>query len=266
MSKKQNFALIVLALLLAVSAAQAEKSLKDAVKIGKANLGPLLAQMYLTPIEYDSLCAVPVHSRIFSRNDFYLLYFLKEKKFQAEMVVDKKTGSAEIISVGKVSPPYFATMNGDFNSKYFNADSITVDGTKRYHLKPDSVRLVYLGVTPLLGKRGVVWELFSTEGVQYISLGAMSTTPQQLYRDMNVSRQNAGNFTADSIRGAETLARIARLTVMTPDQMKLFNLTPRAVDSIKKALTASKDSIYMTRFPDLQGKLEPPKADSATQK
>ena len=259
--KKTGLIALGILLALAISAAQAAMSAKDAIKTAKKNLVPLLAAMYLEPVEYDSVLALPVHSRLQAKNDSYLVYFLAAKRFQAEMTVDAKTGKAEILSVGQISPPYFATLNGEFNIKYFSLDSIMLDATRRMHLKPDSARLVYLGITPLLGRRGVIWEIFTTEGVSYISIGAVSIVARQLYKDMNMSMRNTGNFVADSLKGADLLGRIGRLSKMTPEQLKRFDLTSGKAEVVKMELTASKDSLYL-HFPELQGKLEPIKPDS----
>jgi hypothetical protein len=263
--KKTGLFALVFFTALTVAAAQAEMSPKDAVKAAKKNLGPLLTAMYLDPIEYDTALALPVHSRLMAKNDFYLVYFLAARKFQAEMAIDKKTGKAEILAVGQISPPYFASMNGDFNLKYFSIDSMTEDATRRTHLKPDSVRLIYLGITPLLGKRGTIWEIFTTEGISYISFGAVSIDPRQLYKDMNMSMRNLGNFVADSLKGADLLARIGRLSKLTPEQLKKFDLTPEKTQAAKTTLTAAKDSLYL-HFPELRGKLEPPKPADSTKK
>jgi len=150
-------------------------------------------------------------------------------------------------------------------SSTLKIDSMTEDATRRTHLKPDSVRLIYLGITPLLGKRGTIWEIFTTEGISYISFGAVSIDPRQLYKDMNMSMRNLGNFVADSLKGADLLARIGRLSKLTPEQLKKFDLTPEKTQAAKTTLTAAKDSLYL-HFPELRGKLEPPKPADSTKK
>jgi len=259
--KKTGLITLMLLATLSIPAVHAEMSVKDAIKTAKKNLGPLLAARYLYPLEYDSVLALPVHSKIQTKDDFYLVYFLAANKFQAEMAINKKTGHAELLSFGKISQPYFASLNSDFNFKYFSVDSMMLDGTRRLHLKPDSVRMVYLGVTPLLGKRGVIWELFTTEGVSYISMGAVSMDARQLFKDMNMSMHDTGNFTADSLKGVELLGCINRLDKITPEQLRRFKLTPEKAEAAKKALMAARDTLYL-HFPELQGKLEPIKPDS----
>jgi hypothetical protein len=237
---------------------QADVSLEDAIKIGKKNFKELVDQSYHYKVEYDQVIALPVHSRTIWKNDFYLLYFLKDDIFQAEMEVDKETGKAAILSVGLMSPPYHELLEGTFCHKYFSADSIKDLSERRFRAPTDSVRLVYFGVIPRLGKRGVLWEIYSAAGKSYINVDGPTLTMEQIVRDLNTHQRQAGNYTVDSIRLVELVAEISRLITMTGTEREYFGLTSEKIDSLTSSREQEMEEIY-NKFTDLRGKVSLPK-------
>ncbi len=257
--KLMMFAVVIAALLLDGSIC-AEVSLDEAIKIGEDNFKTLVDQSYHYKVEYDKVITLPVHSRTILKNDFYLLYFLKGDIFQVEMEVDKETGKPTILSVGKVSPPYHELLEGTFCYKYFDPDSIIDLSDRRFRGPPDSVRLVYFGVVPRLGKRGTLWEIFYPAARQYINLDGPTITLDQLIRDMNTSQYQQGNYAADSIRLVELVAEIERLNTLTETEKDHFLLTSGKIDSLTQAYKNEMEEIYK-KFTDLRGKVnlgEPP--------
>lgn len=254
MSKGKRFLIPVLALVLTLGlavSAPAQISLKDAVKNGKKNLQQLIEQSHRYQIEYDTVIALPVHSKTIYRGDFYLLYFLRGDRFQAEVEVDKKTGAATLLAVEKMAQPYHERPDGVFHYKYFNADSVLQQAFQRNRLKADSARLVYFGVIPLLGKRGVIWEVFSPDGVKYLSMGGPLMLRDQILSSMNTHQREPGNYTADSIRLTELVSDIRRLDTLTEAALVPLKLTPSQADSLIQSEKDQMEAIY-TRFPDLR--------------
>ncbi len=231
-------------------AALADVSLDGAKKIGEDNLKSLIDQSYHYRVEYDTVLVLPVKSKTVWKDDFYLLYFLKDDYFQAEMEVDKKTGEPSILSMGTMAPPYLALHTGTFNYRYFTADSILHYASLRHRMKQDSTRLVYFGVIPRLGKRGVVWELFSRKGISYVSPGGSYLTSYQLIQDMNLSQRKGGNFIADSIRMADISAEIERLQAMTDEELRQNERYPRTRDSLINSLIDERN-VLIRHFPKL---------------
>jgi hypothetical protein len=149
---KKNRILIYAAIMLALAGmAAAAVSLDQAIKIGKDNFKRLVEQSYHYKVEYNQVFGLPVHSKVIWKKDFYLLYFLKDSIFQVEMEVDKESGKASILAVGRMAQPYHELLEGTFCHKYFSVDSILDLSSKRFRLQPDSLRLVYFGVNPRLG-------------------------------------------------------------------------------------------------------------------
>lgn len=225
--------------------AAAEVSIEQARAIGQENLNRLVAQTYRFPVAYDSVIVLPVHSKSMWKNDFYLLYFLKKGYFQVEMEVDQKTGNPTILAVGEMSQPYHQKIPPTFDYRYFNADSMMNLGRVRQRLAMDSVRLVYFGVIPKLGKRGVIWESFSNEGVKYVSLSGPNLTFEEIVRDMNIKQRNNGNYTADSIRMTEIMADIYRLESLPDSLKRLLKLYPRTYDSLTAALHEERKALIL---------------------
>lgn len=237
---------LVICLLAAV--AMARVSIDQARTIGRENLKSLIEQSYHYRVDYDTIIALPVHSRTIWKNDFYLLYFLKDDYFQVEMEVDAETGRPTILAMGTMSPPYHEQYTGAFNYRYFNVDSIMQYATMRRRLQQDSARLVYFGVMPRLGKRGVIWELFSSEGVNYFSLGGPSLTADQLIKELNLVQRETGNFTVDSIRMEEIMVELGRLEKLTDAEKRELKMYKQAYDSLVTALTDEQNAI-LRRFP-----------------
>ncbi len=236
-------------------AAMADVSLEQAKKIGEDNLKSLIDQSYHYRIEYDTVLVLPVYSKTIWKDDFYLLYFLKDDYFQAEMEVDKKTGEPSILAMGTMSPPYLALHTGTFNYRYFSADSIMLYASLRNRIQQDSARLVYFGVIPRLGKRGVVWEVFSSKKTDYISPGGPNFTLHQIVRDMNVSQRKGGNFPADSIRMVDIMAEITRLQAMTDKELRDNDRNAGTRDSLINSLMDERQ-VLIRHFPKL-GQLFP---------
>lgn len=231
--------------------ALAEISPDRAVTVGEESLKRSIEQSYHYRVEYDTVVVVPVHSKTVWKNDFYLLYFLKDDYFQVEMEVDRETGKSTILAMGKMSPPYHELHTGTFNHRYFNADSIIHHASVRHRVQQDSARLSYFGVIPKLGKRGVIWETFSTEGITYISIGGANYTLDQLIDDLNTKQQKAGNFIADSLRMIEILAEIDRLKGLSDAERRELKLPVPAFDSAMTALTAEREGL-IRKFPVLR--------------
>jgi len=258
MIKSKHFLVLASMIVLALAAtAAAEVTLKDAVKIGKKNVQQLVEQSHRYKIEYDTVIALPVHSKTIYKGDFYLLYFLRGPRFQAEMEVDKKTGAATLMAVEKMAQPYHERPDGQFHYKYFNVDSVMQQAFARNRLRPDSVRLVYFGVMPILGKRGVIWEVFSTEGISYISLAGPAMKGDQIISTMNTHQRDPGNYSADSIRLTELVADITRLDSLTEASLLPLKLTPVQRDSVVQSQKDEMERIYV-RFPDLRTRVKLP--------
>jgi len=247
--------LLLFAVLAFSVSAQADVSQKKAIKIGKKNFQKLIDESYHYKVEYNDIIALPVHSKTTWKNDFYLLYFLKDNQFQVEMEVDKKNGEPTILAIGIMSPPYHEPPDGTFSDKYFNADSIMNIGFRRFRLEQDSVRLVYFGVIPRLGKRGVIWELFSQEGIKYISMTGATVKIDQLICDLNTNQRKEGNFAADSIHLEDLVAEVTRLNNLTDAEQNRSNLTPERLDSLTQAHKQEIETIYK-KFPKLRGKVK----------
>jgi hypothetical protein len=265
MSKSKLLLVLAWAVFLALagSVLASDATLKEAVKIGKKNIQPLLERSHRYPIEYDTVIALPVHSRTIYKGDFYLLYFLHGPRFQAEVEVDKKTGAAPLLAAGRMAQPYHERPDGQFHYKYFNVDSVMHQAFARNRLKPDSARLVYFGITPILGKRGVIWEVFSTEGVSYISLAGPAMYRDQILSSMNTHQREPGNYTADSIHLTELVANVTWLDSLTEAGLAPLKLTPAQRDSLVQSQKDEMEKIYV-HFPDLRTrvKLSEHKADS----
>jgi hypothetical protein len=238
-------------LCLFATGALADISLDEAKKIGEENLKRLIDQSYHYRVEYDTVIVLPVYSRTVWKNDFYLLYFLKDDYFQVEMEVDGKTGKPTILAMGAMSPPYHELYTGTFNHRYFNADSVVHYMSLRRRLSQDSARLVYYGVIPELGKRGVVWELYSSEGIHYVSMGGPSLTAGQLTEELNLAQRKMGNFVADSIRMEEIVLELDRLETLSHNAKQELGLYPATYDSVVNTLMEERGTILL-RFPVLR--------------
>jgi len=223
---------------------------EKAREIGQENIQKLVTQSYHYRVEYDTVIVLPVHSKTVWKNDFYLLYFLKDDYFQVEMEVDGKTGTPTILAMGKMSPPYQEHHSGTFNHRYFCLDSVMHYASIRRRLQQDSAQLVYFGVIPRLGKRGVAWEMFSSEGSVYISPGGPSLTFDQLVRDMNLGQMRHGNYTDDSLHIDEIMNEMARLNNLTEAEKRELQLFPQVLDSLIDSLKQERQEIIM-RFPNL---------------
>jgi len=255
MIKNRLFSGFILIFCLCLVTGAGAVSLSEATTIGKDNLKRLVNQSHHYQFEYDTVITLPVHSRTIKKDDFYLLYFIKDNVFQAEMEVDKKTGTPTLLAMNKMAPPYHELVDGTFNYKYFSLDSIMIHGFRRTRIEPDSARLVYFGVIPKLGKRGVVWELFSKNVVTYISLGGPTMSYDQVVHDMNNTQREPGNYAADSIRYIDLKNEIDRLQSLTTDEMNNLQLT---TDDIIVQVNLLKGQIreITHRFPDLERRLD----------
>lgn len=256
-TSKNLFILILITLTIAASVALAELTIDQATEAGKKSIQRLTDNSYHYRIEYDTIITLPVHSKHIAKNDFFLLFFLKDDYFQAEVEVDKVTGESTLLSVGKISQPYNDKPGKTFNHKYFNYDSILVYGLKRSRLEQDSARLVYFGVIPRLGKRGVVWESFYSRGTQYISFSGQTLTSYQLVRDMNATQRKQGNFAADSIRLVDIIDDIGRLKTLSDVERRGLDLKPEKVDSLVDSYIGDIEVIYI-KYPDLRRRVKLP--------
>ena len=259
-TSKFLFVLILITLTIAASIALAELTIEQATEAGKKSIQRLTDNSYHYRIEYDTVITLPVHSKHIAKNDFYLLYFLKDDYFQAEVEVDKVTGESTLLSVGKISRPYNDKPGKTFNHKYFNFDSILAFGLKRSRLEQDSARPVYFGVIPRLGKRGAIWELFHSRGTQYIGFNGQTLTNHQLVRDMNATQRRQGNFAADSIRLVDIIDDIGRLKALTAEERRQLDLKPEKVDSLVDSYSGDIEVIYM-KYPDLRRRVKLPEEE-----
>lgn len=238
---------------LIAATASADVSSKKAIDIAKDNLNKLVDQTYHYRLDYDSVFVIPVHSKVIWKNDFYLVYFLNNNFFEAEVEVDAKTGDAALLAMKKMAQPYYEVHTGEFNYRYFNADSVAVIMHKRHSIYVDSARMVYFGVIPKLGKRGAIWEVLSNTEPRYQSLSGASLTYEQIAREINASQRAAGNFTADEIRMDEINAELKRLGELTPDQRKELKLSDEKYAEYREKLESEKKDILM-RFTELGSK------------
>jgi hypothetical protein len=261
--KKSIYLLLALAAAVLTASLYAATPLKpkQAVEIGKKEIKKQMEQSGRLAMEYDTVIAVPVHSKTVRKNDFYLLYFLKNGYFRAEMAVDRLTGAPTILTLGEISKPYSDAANGIFNYRYFNADSILSMAALRIHLPQDSARLSYFGINQRLGKRGVIWELFSKDGISYLSLDGPTVAPDQLVRDVNLVQLREGNYAADSIRMGEILAEVQRLKLLPEEERGRLKLTPPRFDSLLDACQKEREQLIM-KFPDLGKKFPLIEGDS----
>jgi len=251
MNVKQAMAALGVVVLMAFpGTVGAEVSLNEAKKIGEKSLKDLIEQSYHYRVEYDTVVVVPVYSKTVWKNDFYLLYFLKDDYFQVEMEVDKKTGKPAILATGTMAPPYHALPSGTFNYRYFSVDSMLHYATVRQRLAQDSARLDYFGVIPSLGKRGVIWEVYSKEGIVYISLGGPEMEIDHLITDMNLSQRQAGNFAADSIRMSEITLELKRIQSLPDEEKKNLRLYDLRYNRVVDSLKQQRDSL-VSKFPVL---------------
>lgn len=161
---------------------QAEVNLPQAVDFGCTKLVKLMQQSQYYRIEYDTVIALPVHSEVAEKGNYYLLYFIHEKQFQMEMEIDRQTGQSTVLAVGKMSPPYTELPEGTFNYRCFSPDSLLRSGSYQVRPEQDSVRLIYLGLAPKLGKRGVAWQRFLGTRIDYISLDGLSLSAEDIAR------------------------------------------------------------------------------------
>lgn len=250
MKSKITVLFFLLIVLTFAAGAWADVSLEEAIRTGRDSIQKMMDQSYHYRIEYDTVIGLPVHSKIIWKGDFYLLYFLKDDYFKAEMEVDKETGKTAVLALGKMSPPYHQLNTGLFNHKYFNADSVKNHTLRRERVEPDSARLVYFGVTARLGKRGTIWECFSDEKITYLSLSGATLTINQLIKGVNSSQQSKGNYIADSIKYSELEAEIEHLRSLSPDQLKEFDLTPETLELKISEYVEMQDELRR-RFPKL---------------
>lgn len=251
------FTLILITLLATASIALGELTIEQATEAGKKSIQRLTDNSHHYRIEYDTIIALPVHSKHIMKNDFYLLYFLKDDYFQAEVEVDKVTGESTLLSVGKISQPYNDKPGKTFNHKYFNNDSILEYGFKRFRLEQDSARPVYFGVIPRLGKRGAVWELFYSQGTKYVNFAGRTLSNNQLVREMNASQRRQGNFAADSIRLVDIIEDIVRLKALTAEERRQLDLKPEKIDSLVGSYMGDVEVTYM-KYPDLRRRVKLP--------
>ncbi len=249
------FSLLIIICLLLPASIIAGVSQDKAVKIAKKNLNNLTDQTYHYRIDYDSVIAIPVHSKIKWKNDFYLVYFLNNDYFEAEVEVDKETGNAVLLALKKMSQPYYELHTGTFNHRYFTPDSISVVMKKRHSLDVDSLRLVFFGVIPKLGKRGVIWEAHYNGGIRYQSLSGAALTAEQIVRELNSAQREAGNYTADEIRMGEINRELKRLEELTEAEIKDLKLSDEKIAEYKQQLDLEKKDILL-RFTDLGKKKE----------
>ncbi|MCK5125228.1 MAG: hypothetical protein KAR42_03140 [candidate division Zixibacteria bacterium] len=245
--------IIILSLFMFTTNSQADVSEKKAIKIAKKSIDKLTDQSYHYRAEYDSVFAITVHSRIIWKNDFYLVYFLNNNYFEAEVEVDKKTGEAVLLALKKMAQPYYDMHNGTFNYRYFDPDSVVINTKKRHSVEADSIRMVYFGVIPKLGKRGTIWEIFHADGIRYQSLGGASLTRSQIIQDLNMNNHRAGNFTKDEIRYDELNVELKRLVALTDEEKEALNLSQKKYDKYIKKIENEKKELLI-RFIKLKGK------------
>jgi hypothetical protein len=177
--------------------------------------------------------------------------------------VDKKSGAATLLAVEKMAQPYHERPDGSFHFKYFSPDSVKQQSFQRNHIKADSTRLVYFGVIPSLGKRGVIWEVFSPDGINYLSMGGPIMYRDQILSSLNTHQREPGNYTADSIHLTELVDDINRLDSLPESGLAPLKLTTAQADSLIQSEKNEMEAIYI-RFPDLRKRvgLEIPKVDS----
>jgi hypothetical protein len=206
----------------------------DAVAIGKENINRLVNRSYHYHIEYDTVICLPVYSKFINRNDFYLLYFLKNDGFQAEVEIDKVSGGATLLSYGVMPQPYVPMYDLSFNYSYFDPDSVlTLFRKQRPIQEIDSARLVYFGIIPKLGKRGALWEIFAYNGPYYFSFLGKEEKLDDLIDEVNLKKTEFGNPTADSIRILDLEREVARLGNLTDEEIKQIpDLTREKIDSL----------------------------------
>jgi len=258
MSKTTCFFLALVLTLAFVSAiALADVDQDKAMKIAKDNLKELIDQSYHHRVEYDTVFVLPVHSKTIRKGDFYLVYFLEADMFRAEVEVDKATGKATLLAINKMMPPYHDLPGGRFNHRYFCIDSVLFHGFRRERLEQDSARLVYFGVNPRLGKRGVIWELFSADGPSYLSLGAGSISLKNIIYGLNTAYRGDRNYAADSIQLRELIDEVERLEGLEESEIKELNLNDQSHGDLIKLYRAEIDTIYRN-FPDLRKKVPLP--------
>ncbi|MFH1700898.1 MAG: hypothetical protein ABIE07_09955 [Candidatus Zixiibacteriota bacterium] len=250
MQTAKVFVLFIIALGVSGMAA-ADVSLNKALKIGKEDIKNLTDQSYHYRIDYDTIIILPVHSKSMRRDDFYLLYFLKDGFFQAEIEVNQKTGQSVLLSIGKMSPPYYAMHDGKFSYHHYNPDSVIVKARKQHSIMSDSLRLVYFGVIPKFGKRGVVWEIYSPRGVHYQIPGAGMVTRENIIRDLNHSQWFPGNHAADEIQYKELMDEKERINSLTEEQKSDLGLTPEKLQEYLDKLENEKKDILL-RFSALR--------------
>ena len=226
-------------------------------------LQELIDQSYHHRVEYDTVFALPVHSKTVKKGDFYLVYFLEDDQFRAEVEVDKATGEATLLAINKMMPPYHELPGNRFNQRYFCVDSVMFYGFRRERLEQDSARLVYFGVNPRLGKRGVIWELFSADGPTYISLGAGTISLNNIIYGLNTANRGDRNFAADSIQLTELIDEVVRLEGMQEAEIKEINLDDQTRNDVVKLYRAQIDTIYRN-FPELRKKVTFPGEETAT--
>jgi len=169
---------------------RAEVKLSQAIELGRTKLTRLMQQSQYYRLEYDTIIALPVHSETAETGDFYLLYFIYKKQFQMEMELDRQTGQATILAVGRMSPPYTELPDGTFNYRCFCPDSLLKKGSYQVRPEQDSIRLVYMGVVPKLGKRGVVWQRFLGGQVDYISLDGLPFASEDFVKNGDSTGQD----------------------------------------------------------------------------
>ncbi|MEE9441944.1 MAG: hypothetical protein V3V99_04685 [candidate division Zixibacteria bacterium] len=244
----------IIALGISGTAVVADVSRDKAIEIGKEDIRKLTDQSYHYRVDYDTIIILPVHSKSMRRDNFYLLYFLKDGFFQAEIEVNKKTGKTALLSIEKMSPPYYEMHNGKFSYHHYDPDSVIVKVKKRHSITTDSLRLVYFGIIPKFGKRGVVWEIYSARGTHYQIPGAGMVTRQNIIRDLNQSQWFPGNHAADEIRYKELMEEIERINNLTEDDRNELNLTPEKLQEYIDTLEGEKKDILL-RFSALR-KLE----------
>ncbi len=242
--------LLLLAMVVSVTAGD-RISEKKARNIGEYEINRLIAQSYHYRIEYDTVVCVPVHSKTVWKNDFYLLYFLHEDQFQAEMEVDAVTGDAALLAIDEMGPPYLPHPSGLFRYRFFDPDSIAEQGYRYVRGKVDSVRLVYFGVIPKLGKRGVIWEVWGADGPVYIHINGAKTSISSVVNDLNSRVDNIGSIVVDSIQLREYVNTVERLRSMTPEELTALDIQPPEVDSLIVIYKDSIETIYK-RFPRLR--------------
>lgn len=248
--KIAKFLFLLIITLIISGVASADVSPEEAIEIGKDNIKALVDQSYHYRIEYDTIIILPVHSKSMRRDDFYLLYFLKDEIFQAEVEVNKESGQTALLSIEKMSPPYYEMHNGKFSYHHYDADSVIVKVRKRHGIAADSLRLVYFGVIPKFGKRGVVWELYSARGLHYQIPGAGMVSRTSIISDLNKSQWFPGNHAADEIRYKEIIEEVDRVKSLTEEQRSELDLTAEKLQEYIDSLENEKKDILL-RFGDL---------------